>query len=109
MYKVTHNNQIIDVLENVIYVKCLPNSQKIISVDKNQANGIVSSSGDEIYHIIGTKNTFKDKKKSVYIIPIDKEEFEKLTTQVIEKNDLELRIKELETLVQNLQQLISKS
>lgn len=109
MYKVTHNNQIIDVLESIIYVKCLPKSQKIISVDKNQANGIVSSNGDEIYHIMGTKNTFKDKKKSVNIIPIDEEEFEKLTTQVIEKNDLELRIKELETLVQNLQQLISKS
>lgn len=109
MYKIIYNNQIIDILDNIIYVKCLPISQKIIAVDKNQANGIVSSNGDEIYHIIGTKDTFKNKKKSVQIIPIDKEEFEKLTTQVIEKNDLELRVKELETLVKNLQQLISKS
>lgn len=109
MYKIIHNNQIIDILDNIIYIKCLPNSQKIIAVDKNQANGIVSSDGDNIYHIYGTKNTFNDRKISVNIVPIDKEEYEKLTTQLIERNDLELRIKELETLVQNLQELILKS
>ena len=65
MYKILHNNQIIDVMEDVRYVKCLPKSQKLIAVDKAQANGIVSSDGDTIYHILGTKNTFDTEKETV--------------------------------------------
>lgn len=109
MYKIIHNNQIIDVLEDLNYVKCLPKTQKIISVDKLQANGIVSSNGDDIYHLLGTKNTFKDKKISVEAIPIEESEYLELTTQLAARDDLEKRIKELENLVQNLQELILKS
>lgn len=109
MYKIVRNNQIIDVLEELSYVKCLPKTQKIIAVDKLQANGIVSSNGDDIYHLLGTKNTFKDEKISVQAIPINESEYLELTTQLTARNDLEKRIKELENLVQNLQDLILKS
>lgn len=102
MYKILHNNQIIDVMEDIRYVKCLPKSQKLIAVDKVQANGIVSSGGDTIYHILGTKNTFNDEKLSVQIVEIDKEEYDKLTTQIQEKEDLNNRIDELEKLVKEL-------
>ena len=106
MYKILHNNQIIDVMEDVRYVKCLPKSQKLIAVDKAQANGIVSSDGDTIYHILETKNTFNTEKLSVQIIKINKEEYEALTTQMKEQKDLNTRINELEKLVKELQSKI---
>lgn len=102
MYKILHNNQIIDVMEDVRYVKYLPKLQKLIAVDKAQANGIVSSDGDTIYHILGTKNTFNTKKLSVQIIEITKEEYKALTTQIKEQEDLNNRINELEKLVKEL-------
>ena len=102
MYKILHNNQIIDVMEDVRYVKCLPKSQKLIAVDKAQANGIVSSDGDTIYHILGTKNTFNTEKLSVQIIEITEEEYKELTTQIKKQEDLNNRINELEKLVQEL-------
>lgn len=102
MYKILHNNQIIDVMEDVRYVKCLPKSQKLIAVDKAQANGIVSSDGDTIYHIFGTKNTFNTEKLSVQIMEITEEEYEELTTQIKKQEDLNNRIDELEKLVQEL-------
>lgn len=102
MYKILHNNQIIDVMEDVRYVKCLPKSQKLIAVDKAQANGIVSSDGDTIYYILGTKNTFNTEKLSVQIIEITKGEYEVLTTQMKEQEDLNNRINELEKLVKEL-------
>lgn len=102
MYKILHNNQIIDVMEDIRYVKCLPKSQKLIAVDKAQANGIVSSGGDTIYHILGTKNTFKTEKLSIQIVEINKEEYDKLTTQIQEREDLNNRIDELEKLVKEL-------
>lgn len=108
-YKILHNNQIIDVLENIRYVKCLPRTQKVIEVEKSQANGIVSSNGDTIYHLLNTKNTFKEEKLSVVVEEITEEEFLKLTTQLINRNDLQLRIQNLENLVQNLQELLLKS
>ena len=102
MYKILHNNQIIDVMEDVRYVKCLPKSQKLIAVDKAQANAVVSSDGDTIYHILGTKNTFNTKKLSVQIIEITEEEYKELTTQIKKQEDLNNRINELEKLVQEL-------
>lgn len=102
MYKILHNNQIIDVMEDVRYVKCLPKSQKLIAVDKAQANGIISSDGDTIYHIFGTKNTFNTEKLSVQIIKITEEEYKELTTQIKQQEDLNNRIDELEKLVQEL-------
>ena len=109
MYKVMHNNQIIDVLEDLCYVKCLPKTQRIISVDERQANGIVSSDGSQIYHLYGTKDTFNEKKLTVSVKPIEEEEYLRLTTQVKENAELANRVKELEILVQSLQELISKS
>lgn len=102
MYKILHNNQIIDVMEDIRYVKYLPKSQKLIAVDKAQANAVVSSDGDTIYHILGTKNTFNTEKLSVQVIKITEEEYKELTTQIKKQKDLNNRINELEKLVQEL-------
>ena len=103
MYKIIHNNQIIDVMDsNIRYVKYLPKTKKSIAVDRNQANGVVSSDGSQIYHILNTKYTFPDEKITVKIVPIDEEEYLELTTQIKTNKDLENRITELENLVKQL-------
>lgn len=103
MYKIIYNNQIIDVMgSNIHYVKYLPKTKKSIMVDRNQANGVISSNGSEIYHIFDTKYNFPDEKKSVKVIPIDEEEYLKLTTQIQENKELEDRVAELENLVRQL-------
>ena len=109
MYKILYNNQIIDVIKEIQYIKYLPMTKRMINVDKLQANGIISSNGSAVYHIHGTKNNFPDEKKTIQIVPIEEEEYLKLTTQVQENQNLEDRVRELETLVQNLQILISKN
>ena len=80
MYKIIENNQIIDVMEDITYIKYLPNSKRSININRSQANGCVSSSGDEIYHLQGTPYTFSDEHKTVRVEAIDKEEYVKLTT-----------------------------
>lgn len=106
MYKIIENNQIIDVIDNIQFVKCLPQSQKIIAVDKRQANGIVSSDGDTIYHILGTPNVFNDFKHSVTYTKIEEEEYLKLTTQMKENYALEKKVEELEQMILSLKQII---
>lgn len=103
MYKILYNNQIIDVLDKIQYIKYLPKSKRTILVDKNQANGILNSNNNEIYHIYGTKNNFIDLKKSVKVIEITKEEYDKLTTQIQQNKDLETKVAQLEQLVLSLQ------
>lgn len=107
MYKIIENNQIIDVMDMVKYVKYLPRSKRIITVDEKQANGCISSSGNEIYHIYGTPNNFTEPRRTVNIVPIGKEEYIELTTQL--KKDLSLmdRILELEQKLLKLEQFLA--
>lgn len=102
MFKILENNQIIDVMESLTFVKFLPKSQKKLIVDERQANGILSSQGDEVYHIYGTPNTFADKKRTVKIEEIDAEEYNALTTQLKENQRLEKRVAELERIIKEL-------
>ena len=102
MYKIIENGQIIDVLETLQFVKCLPKTQRIIIVDKRQANGILSSSGNEIYHLLNTPYTFEDVKRTVYFEKVDKEEFNRLTTQLKDNEYLEKRVEELERIIRKI-------
>ena len=102
MYKIIENGQIIDVLENLQFIKYLPKSKRSILVDERQANGILSSNGNEIYHLLNTPNTFSEVKRTVYFVKIEKEEYEKLTTQLKENERLEKRVEELEKIVREL-------
>ena len=96
MYKILENNQIIDVLESMKFVKCLPRSKRTISVDEKQANGCISSNGDEIYHLLGTPYSFAEAHKTVRYEEIDVEEYERLTQQLKNNQELENRVKYLE-------------
>lgn len=102
MYKIIENNQIIDVMETISFVKYLPNSKRSVLIDERQANGILSSDKSTIYHISGSKNVFPEGTKTVYYIKINKEEYDRLTTQLKENQQLSERVKELEKLVAEL-------
>lgn len=102
MFKVIENGQIIDVLENLKFVKCLPKSKKIIMVDERQANGIMSSNDNVIYHLFGTPYNFESEKKTVRYEEIDSEEAERLTQQLKRNEQLEERVRELEKLLKEI-------
>ena len=108
MYKIIQNNRIIDVMDKLRYVKYLPKTQKTISVDERQANGILSSNGTEVYHLYGTKNTFPDEVKIVECLKIDLEEYERLTKQLKENDELLERVNNLEKTLRELQQKIGQ-
>lgn len=102
MYKIVENGQIIDVLESLTFIKHLSRSGKNIMVDERQANGVLGSDGETIYHIHGTKYNFYDSKKTVQYIKIDQEEYERLTQQLKSNQDLEKRVRELEEILREL-------
>lgn len=108
MYKILENNQIIDVVESMKFVKYLPRSKKTIAVDEKQANGCISSNGDEIYHLLGTPYNFAETRKTVRYERIDAEEYERLTQQVKENQELENRVKYLEEKLLELTKLLEK-
>ena len=84
MYKVIFNNLIIDVMEKPRYTRFLPKSQRIVGTDRLAATGIMSSNGEEIYHLEGKTNNYPEKLKTVQLIKIEKEEFERLKSQKTE-------------------------
>lgn len=102
MFKIIENNQIIDVIESLKFVKCLPKSKRIICVDERQANGIMASNGNEVYHIYGTPHTFENTVRSVCFEKIDAEEYERLTQQVKANEKLEAKVRELEKIIREL-------
>ena len=108
MYKILENNQIIDVVESMKFVKYLPRSKKTIAVDEKQANGCISSNGDEIYHLLGTPYNFAETRKTVRYERIDAEEYERLTQHVKENQELENRVKYLEEKLLELTKLLEK-
>ena len=108
MYKIIENNQIIDVVEDIKFVKFLPKSKRAITVGEKEANGVLSSNNSTIYHIYGTPNTFDEEKKEITYQEIDLEEFERLTQQMKVNQSLEKRLADLEKLVEDLRAQLNK-
>lgn len=84
MYKVIFNNLVIDIMEKPRYTRFLPKSQRIVGTDRLAATGIMSSNGEEVYHLEGKTNNYPEKLKTVQLIKIEKEEFERLKSQKTE-------------------------
>ena len=84
MYKVVFNNLIIDIMEKPRYTRFLPKSRRIVGTDRLAATGIMSSNGEEVYHLEGKTNNYPEKLKTVQLIKIEKEEFERLKSQKTE-------------------------
>lgn len=75
-YKVIKDNKVIDVLDNLTYLKWEPKHKIMVLTDENFAEAILSSSKDDIWH-----------EKSLYKVPVDEPNFE--TVELIEINKFE--------------------
>lgn len=49
-YKVLKDNKVIDVLDNLVYVKWQEKNKIMVLCDENTAQGIISSDGKHIWH-----------------------------------------------------------
>ena len=79
-YKVIKDNKVIDVLDNLIYLKWEPKHKIMVLTDENNAQAILSSKKDAIWH---EKTLYKipvDGYETVEIIPIDQFEYKQLKT-----------------------------
>lgn len=75
-YKVLKDNKVIDVLDNLIYLKWLKNRKRMVLCDIDEAQAILSSDGNTIWH-----------EKSLYEIPV--EGYDNVSIQEIDKYEYE--------------------
>lgn len=75
-YKVLKDNRVIDVLDNLIYLKWQDKHKTMILSDENEAQAILSSKKDAIWH-----------EKNLYKVPVDEPKFE--TVELVEINKFE--------------------
>lgn len=100
MYKVLHNNMVIDLLEQANYVRFIKTARRWILTDVQNAHGIMGSDKNTIYHLQGAEKPL-DTLTSVIVIPIDEEEYKSLASQKGENKELR---EEITTLKEQLAQ-----
>lgn len=88
MYKILYNNITIDVMKKPIYCRFL-NSGRKLRTDKVSANCIISSDGEQVYHIIGTPS-LPEGYKSVEIVSIDKQEYDYLMSLITKGEPIDI-------------------
>lgn len=77
-YKVIKNNKVIDVLDNLIYLKWQPKHKIMVLSDENEAQAILSSDKNTIWHERTLYNIPADGYDTVDLIEIDEYEYKKL-------------------------------
>ena len=77
-YKVIKNNKVIDVLDHLIYLKYQPKHKIMVLSDINEAQAILSSDNETIWH-----------EKTLYKIPVDKPKFD--TVELVEIDEYEYK------------------
>lgn len=80
-YKIMYNNMVIDLLNEVRWVRYLPNSKRLIATDSQAANGVMGSDHNTVYHIFGKPYTFVNEVKTVEVVKIDAKEYDVLKSQ----------------------------
>ena len=79
-YKVMKNNKVIDVLDNLIYLKWQPKHKIMVLSDENEAQAILSSDKNTIWHEKTLYNVPVDGYDTVKLVEIDEYEYKKLKT-----------------------------
>lgn len=77
-YKVIKNNKVIDVLDKLVYLKWQPKHKIMVLSDENEAQAILSSDNETIWH---EKTLYKipvDGYETVSLVPIDIYEYKTL-------------------------------
>ena len=91
-YKVIKNNKVIDVLDKLIYFKWEPKHKTMILTDENDAQAILSSDKNTIWH-----------EESLYRVPVNEQDYD--TVKLIEIDKYEygqlrvLNMKSPETII----------
>ena len=78
MYKFIHNGNVIDVVENIKYLRYLKKSHHIVTTDASTANCVQASNNRDVYALLGANLPVNIPYKTVVIKKIGKEEFESL-------------------------------
>ena len=77
-YKVIKNNKVIDVLDKLIYLKWYDRHKIMVLSDENEAQAILSSDKNTIWHEKNLYNVPVDGYDTVEIVEIDKYEYNQL-------------------------------
>ena len=79
-YKVMKNDKVIDVLDQLTYLKWQPRNKIMLLSDFRSAQAILSSDGNTIWHEIGLRDLPAEAGEydDVELIPIDKYEYDQL-------------------------------
>lgn len=77
-YKVIKDNKVIDVLDHLTFVKYQKKHDIMIVCPRNEAQAIISSGGDYIWHVEGMYKVPVDRYDTVRLIKIDKYEYDSL-------------------------------
>ena len=77
-YKVIKDNKVIDVLEHLIYLKLQQKNKIMLLTDENDAQAILSSDGNTVWHVEGFYDLPVDGYKTVKLIEIDEHEYKQL-------------------------------
>lgn len=78
MYKFIYEGKVIDIVENIRYLRYLKKSKHVVGSDSSSANCVQASNGIDIYGIQGAKLPEYLNYKKVIIRQIDVEEYKKL-------------------------------
>lgn len=77
-YKVMKNGKVIDVLDQLVYLKWEPKHKIMVLSDINEAQAILSSDNETIWH-----------EKTLYRIPTDEPKFD--TVEIVEIDEYEYK------------------
>lgn len=77
-YKVIKNNRVIDVLDNLVYLKWQDKHKIMVLTDERYAQAILSSDQHDIWHVNGMYDIPVDGYDTVELKDIDKYEYEQL-------------------------------
>lgn len=77
-YKVLKDDKVIDVLDRLSFVKYQPKHEIMVACAKSEAQAIISSNGEYIWHVHGLYNVPVDGYDTVKIVAIDEYEYKQL-------------------------------
>lgn len=77
-YKVLKDNRVIDVLDDLIYLKWQPKHKILVLCGENEAQAILSSDGNTVWHVEGFYELPVEGYDEVQIVEIDKYEYKQL-------------------------------
>ena len=77
-YKVIYNDKVVDVLDNLIYLKYQEKHDRMVLCREDGAQAIMSSNGEHVWHVDGWYKIPVSGYDTVHLEQIDKYEYERL-------------------------------